>query len=117
MVLTPVKPGSESLPPSAQSCQRYEIGLIDSEDALRAAQPDWYDFIGTDVSGRTLHNDPAYIEARLASSPDLKLKIIVVRRDGHIKCIAPFYIQCTALPLRLSVITLASLPIRLLKVF
>jgi hypothetical protein len=43
--------------------------------------------------------------------------VIVIRRRGEIRCIAPFYLQESRLSLRLSVVQIASLKLRALRLF
>src|SRR5207248_9656711 len=77
----------------------------------------WRNFLSENVCGSNLFNDPEYIEARLVSNPDLVPRIVVVRQGEKIRCVAPFCLQVTRLRLALSVLTLLSLPVRVMTVF
>jgi hypothetical protein len=94
-----------------------ELEVIDSLCGLEAVAAEWREFIAEGVIGNNFFNDPAYILLHLQREPKLQPWCVVVRRQGRIRCIAPFFLQATRLKLQLSVFTLLSLPIRMLKLF
>jgi hypothetical protein len=97
--------------------QGYDLEEIDSLCGLQVASNQWRDFLAEKVYGNNFFNDPTHISSRLEEEPDLDPRILVLRRHGRICCIAPCYLQDTHLKVEFSVVTLASLPIRMLKVF
>jgi CelD/BcsL family acetyltransferase involved in cellulose biosynthesis len=94
-----------------------EVTIIRDRQALAGFLPAWRAFLASPVTGRNFHNDPANIQTILDSNRRAAPFIVVVRRGGAIRCIAPFFTDRTQFPMKLSVLTLASLPIRLLKLF
>jgi CelD/BcsL family acetyltransferase involved in cellulose biosynthesis len=95
----------------------YEATIVRDRQALAALGAEWRAFLATPVTGRNFHNDPANVQAVLDANRRAAPFVVVVRRGGVIRCIAPFFTDRTQFKVRLSVLTLASLPIRLLKLF
>ena len=91
--------------------------MLDSLHELQAATSEWRDFLAEGVQGNNFFNDPSHILPRLELEPQLQPWILVLRRNGRICCIAPLFLHQTRLKLEFSVVTLASLPIRMLKTF
>jgi uncharacterized protein (DUF2384 family) len=94
-----------------------QVSTIRTMAGLSQFVPEWKEFLTRGAYGATFHNDPANVELALVNDEGLSPLFVVVRRQGHIECLAPFYINRTRFRLKLSVLTLASLPIRLLKLF
>ncbi len=93
----------------------YEIELIRSIEALHATDAGWREFLSSDVQGANFFNDPAHVELSLRHGPNLAPWIVVLRRAGKIRCIAPFYVHNTDIKLQFSVLTLASMRVNMLK--
>jgi CelD/BcsL family acetyltransferase involved in cellulose biosynthesis len=102
---------------STVSIGRYKIETVKTRAELRALEPQWRQFLTSGVTGSNFFNDPGHISLRLELEPQLTPWILVLRCGGRICCIAPFYLQETRLKIQSSVITLASLPVRMLKCF
>jgi hypothetical protein len=92
---------------------RYEVTILRQLGELQSAVTEWREFLTTAPRGRSFFNDPSYLEFTLSSGARSP-RIVVVRRDGAIRCIAPLSIQPSHFHLRLSVFTLASLPVRMM---
>jgi CelD/BcsL family acetyltransferase involved in cellulose biosynthesis len=95
----------------------YDVEVLESLGDLQAITPEWQQFLANGVSGSNFFNDPVHVLARLELEPTLAPWILVVRRDGQICCIAPFFLHASRLKIEFSVIKLASLPIRRLTAF
>jgi hypothetical protein len=95
----------------------FTIEVINSLVALGNVIPEWQEFLTNHVSGNNLYNDPEHIALRLNTNPQFTPCILVLRRGGEIRGIAPFYCRPDRFPLQLSVIKLAALPIQMLMVF
>lgn len=95
----------------------YDVELIQSLDGLQAVRNEWQLFLSGDVRGNTFFNDPLHIGLRLTAEPAIKPWILVLRRGGLIRCIAPFYLEPTRLGLKLSVLTFGTFSLQLLKSF
>jgi CelD/BcsL family acetyltransferase involved in cellulose biosynthesis len=94
----------------------YETTLIRSLQELRAFLPEWQAFLRADATGQVFYRDPSVVEQHLASGAATPL-VAVVRAGGRIQCIAPCRVERSRYRLRLSVLTLLSLPVRRVKVF
>ena len=63
------------------------------------------------VTGATLDNDPAHLQLRLEGQSAAEQPfIILLRRGGQLRCIAPFYIKQCPYQLRIGDAVLGSLP-------
>jgi hypothetical protein len=95
----------------------YEVTLIRTEEELARFAPEWQAFLSEPVLGRHVENDPANVALALAGMDRAEPRVVVLRRQGAVCCIAPCYLHRTRLPLRLSVLNLGALPVRMMKVF
>ena len=94
----------------------YSVTVVREPDALIEVLPEWRDFIASKPHGCSVFNDPDVVEFAVSQNGPLPY-IVMVRRAGHLTCIAPFGIHSTHFGLRLSVFKLASFSVRLLKLF
>src|SRR5688572_27906702 len=95
----------------------YDVEVLESLGDLQAITSEWQRFLANGVSGNNFFNDPIHVLARLELEPQLAPWILVLRRDGQICCIAPFFLDASRLKIDFSVINLASLPIHRLTAF
>jgi len=96
---------------------QYDIESIETLDALRELEPEWRSFIAEGSNGANFFNDPKHIDIQLQKDPDAVPWILVLRRGGRIRCIAPLYVRTGNFSLRLSVITLGSVAVQIAKIF
>ena len=98
--------------PRAEDC--VEVEIIRTPGELRARTAEWQHFVQTSrVLGTTLDNDPAHLQLRLDGSNSQNTEkpfIILLRRGGRLRCIAPFYIKQNPYRLRVGDAVLGSLP-------
>jgi CelD/BcsL family acetyltransferase involved in cellulose biosynthesis len=94
--------------PTSIPCGPYETQLIESLAELRALEPEWRQFLAGGVSGSNFFNDPIHVALHLELEPQLAPLIVVLRRDGRIHCIAPFFVHDRRLRIEFSVIKLAA---------
>ncbi len=86
-------------------------------------EPRWRQFLAGDVLGNSFDNDPAHLLLRLQSHDSQaqeKPFIILLRRSGRLRCIAPFYFKRSPYRLQIGQATLGSLPAiqaQMIKVF
>jgi CelD/BcsL family acetyltransferase involved in cellulose biosynthesis len=97
--------------------QNIEVEVLETLDAVRAAEPDWRVFLANGVHGGSIYNDPVYIQSRLDNEPRISPWVIVLRRNGQIRCVAPFFLEHTRRKIQFSVATLANLALRMLNLF
>ena len=96
----------------------FDISIVTTLDQFNALADDWRDLLAHGANGAELFHDPAVIRLMLTdTSQSLSPAFVVVRHDDLIQCIAPFYVHRTNVPLRLSVIQLASFRARTLRLF
>ena len=95
----------------------YEIDIISTREGLQALLPHWQEFLAGRVQGSHFNNDPRHIELCWDAGPEVTPWIVALRRGGQLRCIAAFYADGTRFKVKFSVLTLASLPPRMLKVF
>jgi hypothetical protein len=91
--------------------------VLETIDALNAIELEWRHFLAEEVRGSNFYNDPAHITLRLESNPQLRPLIIILRRGGLIRCIAPFYLEDGRRQIQFSAITLARPRAKLLALF
>lgn len=103
--------------PRAVGPTELQVSTIRSREELTRFLPEWREFLASGVQGTHFHNDPVNVEFTLESQRNLAPLFVVVRRQGRIVCLAPFYISRQRFKLQMSVLTLGSLPIRMLKLF
>lgn len=94
----------------------YGVEIVETRDALRAVLPEWREFLASNPHGCSWLNDPVMIDSDLAGEA-VAPHIILIRRHGELKCIAPFSIRSARLPLQFSVYTLARFPLTLLNLY
>ena len=95
-----------------------QVTTATTVEEFDALLPEWEELLTQAGDRHELFHEPAMIRSMLTDSTDICLPFIVVaRRNGRIECIAPFYLRDTKIPLRLSVITLASFSARTLRLF
>jgi hypothetical protein len=112
-------------PPSAESAgedtestgPERQVVTIRTAEELGRFLPEWREFLARGAQGAGLHSDPVNVELTVSEDKNLLPFIVVVRRQGRVECIAPFFTHRTRFKLQLSVLTLASLPVRMLKLF
>jgi CelD/BcsL family acetyltransferase involved in cellulose biosynthesis len=96
--------------------ESYSAEVINTRSALQAAVPEWRDFIASNPRGCCLSNDPAVIEHEVSTGA-VSPQVVQIRRHGELKCIAPFSIRNSRLPIQFSVYTLARYPLQLLSLY
>ncbi len=94
-----------------------EAEVIKSLGALQGVLTEWQHFLGDGVQGNNLFNDPAHIELRLRTENHTIPWIVILRRGGRIRCIAPCYLCDGPFVVQLSVVKLASFRAKQLKIF
>lgn len=100
-----------------QAIGELQVELIESLEALRALEPEWRQFLAEGVCGSSFFNDPLYLRLQLEIDPQWRPWILVLRREGRIRCIAPFYLGQTKRKIQFSVLTLACLRLRMLRLW
>ena len=90
----------------------YQTDVVRTLDQLRTIVPEWRDFLTDGTLGRSFYNDPERILFVLEGSPNLIPHIVVLRKEGRLCCVAPFYITHRRIVLRLSVLKLFSVAVR-----
>ena len=97
------------------------VGAVHAEivtglDAFDALKDEWNSLLARAIAPRELQHDHAVIRLTMtAPAATFEPRFVVVRIAGEVRCIAPFYVQRTDVPLRLSVIKLASAGARVLR--
>lgn len=116
-----VTPLSVALTPATSegnaASAEMHVSTIHTMEDLRGLLPEWREFLTHGVQGARFYGDPVNVESNLENGKSLAPFIVVVRRQGRIVCLAPFYINRMRFKIKLSVLTVASLPIRMLKLF
>jgi CelD/BcsL family acetyltransferase involved in cellulose biosynthesis len=102
--------------PGAVPIGPYEMQIVESLAELRALEPEWRQLLADGGLGSNFFNDPLQVRLRLEREPRIRPWIIVLRRGGRIRCIAPIVLHETRLKIDFSVFTIAELPVRMLKV-
>jgi hypothetical protein len=93
------------------------VSFIDTLRGLSEIESEWRDLITEGAHDELLH-DPSIVRLWLSDpSYTLTPAFVAVRSGGRLVGIAPFYYQQTELPVRLSVVTLATLRVRALRLF
>jgi CelD/BcsL family acetyltransferase involved in cellulose biosynthesis len=95
----------------------YTVEAVRTREHLRGTIPEWKRFLATRPHGASFFNDPEYIDRILQKAEDAIPNILIVRKDGCIQCVGPLTVFTRRLKLSLSVYTLASFPVRMLRVF
>jgi hypothetical protein len=97
--------------------QQPVIETVAAREGLRLLLGAWRAFLQGNVSGKNLFNDPRYIELYLAAHPDVEPLIFVLRKEGCIRAIAPFFLVRGRFLVQSSVMKLAAPSVRWVKVF
>ena len=96
----------------------FDVSVVTTLEDFNALADEWRDLIAHCANSSELFHDPAVIRLMLSDrSQSLSPAFVVVRRGGLIQCLAPFYVHRTKIPLKLSVIQLASFRARALRLF
>jgi len=96
----------------------WETSIVATAQQFDNLVPEWRHLVQHASNDVELQHDPDVVRLMLADpSQSLSPRFIVVRKDGRVRCIAPFYLHLTKVPLRLSVIQLASFRVRALRLF
>jgi CelD/BcsL family acetyltransferase involved in cellulose biosynthesis len=121
--LAPLSSHTASPAPRAASADTGTTGTerqvvtIRTMEELERFLPEWRQFLEWGARGAAFDSDPVNVEVALKEIKGLSPLLVVVRRGGRIECVAPFYVHRARFRLKLSVLTLASLPVRMLKLF
>jgi CelD/BcsL family acetyltransferase involved in cellulose biosynthesis len=94
-----------------------QVVIIRTMEELQRFLPEWREFLARGAQGTSFESDPVNVEQVLREAKGHSPLLVVVRRGGRIECIAPFYVHRARFRLKLSVLTLVSLPVRMLKLF
>ena len=94
-----------------------ESVLIRSLQEFDAFVPEWRQFLQQHADHATVFQDPALVRLEIESGQAGELLIIGVRRDGKLRCVAPFHVVTETFPLRLGVVRLAGFRARVLRLF
>lgn len=95
-----------------------DISVAKTIQQFEALVPEWQELVESADDARELMHDPAVVRIMLTDSSEARAPhFIVIRKQGRVECIAPFYLQRTRVPLRLSVLKVASFRVRALRLF
>lgn len=95
---------------------RYDVCILRTTEAIVAFLDDWQAFTSAPVTGLNVFNDLFNVAAE-AKHLNREVCVFVVRRGGAVECVAPMYLDRSGFKLQLSVLTLAKLRARQLRVF
>jgi hypothetical protein len=95
----------------------YTVEAVRTREHLRDTIPEWKRFLATRPHGASFFNDPEYIDRVLQGADGAVPNVLIVRKDGFIQCVGPLTVFTRRLKLSLSVYTLASFPVRMLRLF
>jgi CelD/BcsL family acetyltransferase involved in cellulose biosynthesis len=96
--------------------QDFQVELIRSLERLRAFVPEWRGFLSGESVETGFYQDPDYVLLYLETyHAETTPLVLVLRQAGRIVAVAPFFVRRSRFRLRLSVITLASLNCRMLR--
>jgi CelD/BcsL family acetyltransferase involved in cellulose biosynthesis len=96
---------------------RAQVRVIRTVQELEAFIPEWYEFLASGAAKHSVYQTPAYVCSMLATSAKDEPCVVVVSDSSGIHCVAPCFVKTSPLRIRLSVITLVSLPLRTIWVF
>ncbi|MBN1671840.1 MAG: GNAT family N-acetyltransferase [Kiritimatiellae bacterium] len=91
-----------------------DVEIVRSPESLAGFLPEWDEFVRAHAGTHSFYQNPAMAEIVLAGEGVLP-RVIVVRRAGRLACVAPLALRKTRYPLRFGLLTLARVPLRLLK--
>lgn len=91
------------------------VEIIDSSEGLERVEEEWLDLF-TRSDEHYIHQDPRLLRAFFVSERGRSHPLVVLLRDGgRLVCIAPFFTWKGAFQFAASVVTLAKIPARMLK--
>lgn len=97
--------------------QAYQTEVIDSLGALNLLADEWAEFHGSAQRQNLLH-DARHICFELGRHDSRYSPLcIVVRKNGAVECVAPFFVDSSVFHLQCSTMTLFSMKCRLLRLF
>lgn len=95
----------------------FEVCIIRSLEEFDAMTLEWREFLEKRVGECRFRQDPAVMRVQFSKHPErYEPRIIVLLQNKQIQCIAPCYIDKTKFQLHLSVISLPSPRVSLLKI-
>jgi CelD/BcsL family acetyltransferase involved in cellulose biosynthesis len=94
-----------------------DIECLRTRDDVARLLPEWRALVLAGASGVVLENDPDHVAAALETTAAYEPLVIAARSGGRLVGIAPCYVHQARFKVELSVWTLRSLPVRLLKTF
>lgn len=95
-----------------------EITLLKTLPEVRAFLPEWRAFLDSERPEAGFYQHPDVVELFLAQQASrVQPRIVVARDGGRVVGIAPGYVERSRYRMRLSVVTLFSLPVRRFRLF
>ena len=94
-----------------------DIECLRTRDEVARLLPEWRALVSAGASGVVLENDPDHVAAALETTAAYEPLVIAARSGGRLVGVAPCYVHQARFKIELSVWTLRSLPVRLLKTF
>jgi hypothetical protein len=91
--------------------------MLRSKTELASLTQEWLAFLDAGALGPNMRNDPRRITLMLTLHPNLEPYVVVVRRGGQLKAVAPFYVEPTAFQLKWGSRVLTSRPFRSMQLF
>ena len=108
-------PGLGLQEPHAPVSHEFKASIIDNAHDFDAIEAGWAGLMRVAAHGRNFLNDPAHVREFLSSHGSLSPLIMVVMQDDRLVGIAPFLVSDERIPIRLSLLKLASVPMRRLR--
>lgn len=94
-----------------------DIECLRTCDEIARLLPEWRALVSAGASGVVLENDPDHVLAALDTTAAYEPLILAARSSGRLVAVAPCFVHQARFKIELSVWTLRSLPVRLLKTF
>lgn len=94
----------------------YDVQILSTVHEITQVSNEWVDFLGKDAIGYNFWQDPGIICKKLQYAGQGEPRIILVRRNSKIECIAPCVIHKTRFKLNFSVFRFPGPQIRILKI-
>lgn len=96
----------------------YQIEILRTASELQGFLPEWREFLAHAAPAPVFYQDPDVIRLFLEQQgPAVQPRLIVLRCGGRVVGLAPCFVEKARYRMRLSVLTLFTLPFRRLKVF
>jgi len=95
----------------------FDIECLRTRDDLARLLPEWRALVSAGASGVVLENDPDHVVAAFDTTAAYEPLVIAARSEGRLVGVAPCFVHRARFKIELSVWTLRSLPVRLLKTF